>query len=814
MRTYLAHHDIIYHSPIEAWANGFPLGNGDMAAVAFTENRDFCLGVNKVDVWDLRFKRKPFTPHQKVLQLIQKKDWNALHDKIYQRETEPYRKDPFPTPKPCGILRIKELISGNGTNYEQRLCLSDGLLKVKGSSFSLSTFVNAHSNLLVLKCQSDSNIVMEFIRKEDKTLDKPIFGSNNKYFWVEVSFPEGLRYLMVGRIKGKGYRIRKIKDGFSIATNSQETKIYLSVVTSLETKELLQKGIKTIEKGLNKGYETLLSQHRDWWHSFWQKSFIEIPDKLLENLWYYGLYLLASSSRGSLPPPITPLWSLEDNFPWHGDYHTNLNIEMLYWPSLSSNHLELGEPFYRNFFEVLPKVKKETKEFFGIEGAKYSFSPIPTGEEIAGGYWRYELYVTAWVGQMFWWFYLYSQNKEFLKEKAYPVMKEILKFYEGYLSKDKDGKYYIFPSHTPEQQPPGSAHYEGSWGEDVWTTDKYDNRTTNWEKNVLIDLSLLKYLLKSGLEATKVLNKDKNKRILWEKILNNLSPYPNNGEVFLEYEGAPADFLTHHATTLSPIFPCYEIRPESPLELYNIAKTTLETICSHTIRKDPRVPFPIPSWGDDCNWLWLAISAAELGLGDLCRAYIYDMGILCRLEPNGWLQAFNQTPEEWKKSPIRSANSNTGIAKAINEMLLQSCDRIIRVFPAIPSDWRDCRFIDLRAVGAFLVSSEIKNRKIDYILIESLAGKRCKVINLFDDEEMEVTESNKRIKQVNITDKIISFATKKGKFYLIKRREAKPSVKQKLYLKYRGELSREYSGPQYLSKDVDKEKMWTVRLGN
>ena len=141
-----------------------------LPSCAFTEKTDFCLGINKVDVWDLRFNRKPFTPHKKVLQLIQKKDWKTLNNKIYQKEMEPYIKDPFPTPKPCGILRIKGVLSNNKTKYEERLSLADGLLKAGGSSFSLSTFVDAYSNLLVLKCQSKKQIVMEFIRKDFKRL--------------------------------------------------------------------------------------------------------------------------------------------------------------------------------------------------------------------------------------------------------------------------------------------------------------------------------------------------------------------------------------------------------------------------------------------------------------------------------------------------------------------------------------------------------------------------------------------------------------------------------------------------------------------
>lgn len=132
-------------------------------------------------------------------------------------------------------------------------------------------------------------------------------------------------------------------------------------------------------------------------------------------------------------------------------------------------------------------------------------------------------------------------------------------------------------------------------------------------------------------------------------------------------------------------------------------------------------------------------------------------------------------------------------------MLLQSSDGKIRVFPAIPSDWKDCRFVNLRAVGAFLVSSEVKEGKISYIFIESLKGGRCNVINPFDGE-VEVVKSGKKISGINIINREINFPTEAGKSYFIKRGGEK--TKQRfLFDSKKMQKLREYRGPPVFSQD-------------
>ena len=104
---YLSQHDIIYNAPSQGWQSGLPIGNGDLAAINYRHGQDYCLGITKVDVWDMRFRRKaPVATHPQIMELAKDRDWQGLIH-LHDREIKSSPGDLFPTPKPCGKLKIK-----------------------------------------------------------------------------------------------------------------------------------------------------------------------------------------------------------------------------------------------------------------------------------------------------------------------------------------------------------------------------------------------------------------------------------------------------------------------------------------------------------------------------------------------------------------------------------------------------------------------------------------------------------------------------------------------------------------------------------
>jgi len=122
--------------------------------------------------------------------------------------------------------------------------------------------------------------------------------------------------------------------------------------------------------------------------------------------------------------------------PWSGDYHNDMNVEMSYWPIFASNHLELGKPLYEHYTKLIPKFREYCRKFYGTDGIMIICAMDDDGNPIPGWY-TVNLWPgnSAWIAHLFWLYYKYSLDKDFLREKAYPFLKGCLKNIRQYLER-------------------------------------------------------------------------------------------------------------------------------------------------------------------------------------------------------------------------------------------------------------------------------------------------------------------------------------------------------------------------------------------
>ena len=815
--SYLEQHEILYQTLSSKWQNGLVIGNGDLHGVVFGED-DLEWGITKIDVADFRYEgfNYPLSTHQEVLEKIERGFDERLVDPEQRRahwgpNTEYGYANCPPTFKHCARLKMRFYdchLSSNLTSFEQRLSLYNACVTTifksgedKGRTVS---FVSALLNVLVIHSQfntkKNGQVRIDFKRDTDEDIGEPILGTDGEKIWIDYEFPDGFRYAAAMSIVGAEYTVEEFRNAVVVTLQKEESvefTLYIAVSTSHEGKDPLKKCSELLDKAQNKGYGALLQEHQEWWGRFWSKSFISLSDKFVENLWYISLYALASSARNSsfLPQLYVPGY-LGEHQGWHGVLLTDINLQEIYWLTYTSNHTELGDPFYRIVERDLPYLKEETKKLYGIDGVK-----LPGVLWFNGGHYRelgyskcrYMQHVSAWYAELYWWRYLYTQDKQFLRETAYPIMKEITHFYEGYLQKDENGKYYIFPSFPPEQ---------GDWR----------------GKNPGIDIALMRELFRAMIEASDILAVDTNEKKKWQDILSNLSDYPNNGWVFLDSEYAPADLPLGHPALLTCVFPVGDIGVDSPKELYDMAKRTFDGLYARTMRKCKDFVFDLPTWDDDMTWPWILCIAARLGLADTLRSYLYDISILQYLKNNGLFTYNIVRNSGQRESKPAFLNSSTGFGTAISEMLLQSYDGKIRVFPAIPDEW-ECKFVDLRAVGAFLVSSEISQKRVKYVQIKSLEGKICTLVNSFNSEvQVFDLEKKEKVNYVNENDGVIVIDTIKNHSYLVQRigEPLRPLPKIVTENKTR-RTPRKYLGPSHIGSNIqckwEPKPKWTVYLG-
>jgi alpha-L-fucosidase 2 len=816
--SYLGQHDIIFNSVPEKWQEGILLGNGDMTANVFMPRRDMIWGIGKVDIFDIQSLRHkhPFHKHKEYLQALEEGDMDRIKKMEKDEQCYKHSYQPFPEPKPAGIFQMFNPYFKSSCKQRLSLAAAEHLLSEdKTCPFSVSSFVAADRNLLFIEMEGKEKISDEviftltgweypadkWILKSDrccggyqKTTRRgtSLTGHKDNDFWVKRKLPEGMSWVIRVRLL-QGGEIVYIDDNvinFSPEKNEKKLSLLISCVTSLEAKDIEGKSKKLLDAAKKEGTKKIYHIHRQWWADFWKKSALNISDKFIENLWYFQNYILASCSRGQFPPSLQSPWQLTSFQGWNGDYHTNQNIEMLYYPPLVSNRLQLGLPFLKTFYNILPVAKKETKAAFEMEGVKYPFSTTRAGEELHSGSWRYEIYVSAWIGELYWRYFQYSQDIVYLENIAYPVLKEIVIFYCQYLQKDENGKYFIYPVQSVE----------------------YNNV---FVKNQVIDIAFARMIFTFALKAAQKLEKDFVMRSLWKEILDNLPDYPENDGIILAHEGAEKNYLLHHPITLfAPVFPGEEINTDCIDETYKKFKDLFDGYFKRTVRKPDRTFFPFDEilfQQDDIGTPYLSIVAARLGLKELARAYLYDLMILLFLKRNGMFSQINVSgvlPPDRREGLSNMPNIDCTFTTAVNEMMVQSYNGVIRVFPAVPDDWKG-GFYNFRVSGGFLVSSRKKGKKVEYISIYSTAGGACKVKSPWS-KKLKVTVGKKTVK-FPVEKGIITVNTEENCLYLIRQEGTILPESQKLKGKRR-ENPRIYRGPKYLSK-VPENELWDIFLG-
>jgi alpha-L-fucosidase 2 len=455
--------------------------------------------------------------------------------------------------------------------------------------------------------------------------------------------------------------------------------ISTTIQNSYPEKEADTKSLKILNAFNKSQFKAELKNHIKWWESFYKKSFMTIPDKALEKMYYLQLYKVGSASRANGP-------LMDTSGPWFQatpwPYITwDLNVQLCYWLLNTSNHLDLAQSLPNTLFNNKEQLIKNVKPVEWQKDAAYL--ALATAQDLIGAADDDKRYQNLhsnlpWAMHNVWLMYRYSMDKALLREKCYPLLKRSMNYYLHILKKELDGKYHIPMGYSPEYP----VANKGLPGE---------------TKDPNIDLALINWGLKTLVESSKILNIDKEERNHWNEVLRNLAPYPIDEKGIRIGEDLPYAVSHRHYSHLLMVYPLYLLNMDDENNRPLIVKSLKNWI------GDPKALKGYSYTGAS------SISAA-IGNGNNALKYLKDLNSF--ILPNGLYTESGPTFE----TPLSAA-------QCIQDMLLQSWGGKVRIFPARPSEWKDLEFKNWLAEGAFEVSAKLRNGKTEFIKIKSLAGE-------------------------------------------------------------------------------------------
>jgi glycosyl hydrolase family 95 len=781
MKQNLSQYDIIYDKPPSCWQDGFVMGNGNLGAVYHgPETLNFL--INKTDVIDSRTKSVKRIIHPAEAEQMVSNGATAHDFKAAEIEDAPEGIGP----KTCCILQMDiGMTSGSGTRsalpkINSKLSIKDATTKIALDKHlchpKIKSFIDANSNTFILKATDISTMVsfnnrIFFSRPEDIAIGDPELWIDGERIFMKMNIPES-GYYIVGmqivpretnsykelinkHIRSKCWKptlgnvTLKTFGRHGIIDIQGNFDLFLTVVTDRDTDNPLAKVNDNLNVAIDSGIEHIYSKHCQWWNKFWSKSSVELGEKTLNELFYRSLYALGSAYRnaptsgllglayGPSPGPI-------QYTPWTGDLHHDLNIQCPLFPVFALNHSELFDAYRETYHSFLPAAKKLAKDVFNADGAHFNMNFNAHGKPVDHGLGTYRYaYMGSYVAMIHNIAWKYKQDIDELRDRIYPFLKAVIKFYQSIIKRDIDGKYRLWPAHAVELDVMDCA-------------------------NPVQVISMLKISLKTAIEAIDILAIDQELKPAWLELLTNLPQYPigidqKARKVVLGGKGIHPDHHTGQAGNLYPVYPCGEIDEFSDKKTLELYQQTLDSVLDKTAQI---------SYADDktfyfrCVWqcFFRGMTALRLGKNSDFWNFYLPMFMKAYVKPNGLCshdacvivdseiseKNLDNIPDEmlvdvndlmpkfeaWcghdggstsnndaKKYAVPLIEASADYLTMITETLIQSHNGIIRLFPAWMKD-KDAKFENLVAEGDIKVSSEIKKGEVCFVNLTK--GKNCR----------------------------------------------------------------------------------------
>jgi alpha-L-fucosidase 2 len=703
-------HGLHFKTPVTVWDEALPLGNGTLGALVWGDGGPLRISLDRSDLWDLRAVPEFHSPEYSFEQM---RRWHeqGKTDELLRVYEAPYNR-PAPTKIPAGRI---EITLGRAPEFrDTALNLLDAIAEMNLAGEKANVFIHATEPVGMVRVLSPwapelKLVAPEFAGKVQEAAAGGIGAGDLR----QLGYPAPVE------TSGDGWRAytQTGAEAFRFAVfagwrrKDREWQAAWSVASSFEGADPLAVARERVERALSKGLDAMYTTHKQWWRTYWSQSTVRLPNAIIERQWFLEQYKFGSASRRGAPPiSLQAVWTADDGKlpPWKGDYHHDLNTQLSYWPCYSGNHLEEGLAYLDWLWKTRDAAFDWTRTFYRLPGMNVPMTADLKGRQIGG--WRqytHSATTSAWLAQHFYLHWKYSADREFLRQRAYPYLRDTCAFIDAFTAnKGPDGKRTHPLSASPEIN---------------------DNRPEAWfSTETNYDLALERWALGAAAELA-VEAGAPEEAARWRKVLSELPAFSlgKDGQLLVA-KGYPLPGSHRHFSHLMAIHPLGLIDRSDGEEARRIIAASLAEL--DRLGSDAWCGY---------SFSWLANLAARAGDGEKAAKALEIFSTAFTLR-NSFHCNGDQSGKGYSKFTYRpfTLEGNFAAAAGVQEMLLQSHRGVIVLFPAVPAAWRDVAFTTLRAQGAFLISAQRTGGAVSRVEIVAEQGGRCRLISPFTSKQI------------------------------------------------------------------------------